>query len=503
MSFSSDRPVANVESGKIAGIYNQDHSVCIYKGIPYAGSTEGEWRWKAPRQASPWDHIRDCSEWGHCAMQGEPVPFMYWTEEFVIDRRCERSEDGLNLSVWAPNDDMEGKPVLVFIHGGGFSIGGSSCQVYDGERMAESGIVYVNIQYRLGTLGYLVHPALMKESVDGTAGNYGFLDQIAALKWIQRNITAFGGDPGNVTISGESAGAASVDVLIASPMARGLFQKAVSISMPSVVLDFPSLEEASKVGERVFAGMTIEEMRELPAEEFLQRRVQGMCIDGVIVRSSYDEAVRSGTTSKVPLMVGMTLGDGPLLYLMQGSCATSEEYRKFIRDQFGELADRCMELYPADPGNVKETMTKLQKEYLISIMDYLAKLREENGQGATWCFLYTHAMPGEKDYGAFHTSDIPYFFHVLSDVRKEYWKEEDFLLADMMSSYLANFVKTGDPNGEGLTEWKQNRDGCGTMELNSHCKMTELSPEKRALFRELIKQGKIKPEVNMNAADES
>ena len=196
---------------------------------------------------------------------------------------------------------------IVFIHGGGFTSGGCSCEIYNGESLAKKEIVFVSIQYRLGTLGYLVHPELRRENE--IYANYGLLDQIAALEWIKKNIESFGGDSGNITIAGESAGAASVDMLMASPLATGLFQRAVSISMPTIILALPDVEEAEIAGKNVFPDESADKMRQMSAEEVLKRRVPSMCIDKKSVPFSYQEAIRHRAVNRVPLMVGMVLGD--------------------------------------------------------------------------------------------------------------------------------------------------------------------------------------------------
>ncbi|RHP31482.1 carboxylesterase/lipase family protein [Lachnotalea sp. AF33-28] len=490
-------PMTEIESGTIRGCYNEDKSVSIFKGIPYATSPTGKLRFTAPQPAEHWDGILPCEKWGYSAVQNEQRPFFCWSEEFMIED-SERNEDCLNLNVWTGNDGGDNKKVLVYIHGGGFTSGGASCEVYDGEYLAQQGIVYVSLNYRLGALGFLAHPALSAEADSKTSGNYGILDQIAALKWVRRNIKQFGGDPECVTIMGQSAGAASVDALIGSPLAAGLFHRAVSLSLTSVIYAFPSGETAERIGIKEFGDRTAEQLREIPAEELIGRPVPNLTVDGYVIKDGYADAIRKKEANPVDLMVGLTLGDGALFNLMQMNARIGEEYEEFVRQTFGPLADECLALYP--PGESPNAAgMQLQKDFLMAVLNQVAVLRQNSGYGRTYTCLFTHSMPGKADYGAFHTADVPYFTHRLSARREGYWKEEDVRLADRMAGYLVNFVKTGDPNGSNLTEWKANRGDFEVMELEENGGMITVSREKQQLFREYLDTLQINPAVNLEA----
>ena len=219
--------ILKTDKGKIEGIYNDDKTIRIFKGIPYAAPPLGDLRWEAPQPANSWEGIKSCAEFSASPVQNKPEPFYCWTEEFIAQPEP-LSEDCLYLNVWTSAKSPEDKqPVYVWIYGGGLVSGSSNCAIYDGEEMAKQGVVFVSLNYRVGVLGFMAHPELSAASDHSASGNYGFLDQIAALKWVQNNISAFGGDPNNVTIAGQSAGAFSVNTLIASPLAKDLFHKAI------------------------------------------------------------------------------------------------------------------------------------------------------------------------------------------------------------------------------------------------------------------------------------
>ena len=218
-----------VDGGEIRGYFSSNEAVSVFKGIPYAAPPVGNLRWKAPAPVVPWDGVKECTKWSASAIQAEQKPFAVWTKEFII-ADTGYSEDCLYLNVWAPNDNKSKHPVIVYIHGGNYKSGGSSCEIYDGTHFAERGVVLVSMNFRVGTLGCLAMTALSQESEHGVSGNYMLLDQVAALKWVKDNISNFGGDPDNVTIMGQSTGAGSVNVLTVMPLAKGLFKRAISMS---------------------------------------------------------------------------------------------------------------------------------------------------------------------------------------------------------------------------------------------------------------------------------
>src|ERR1700761_368190 len=236
------------EAGLVSGVTNSTGDVTAYKGIPFAAPPVGDLRWKAPQPVKHWDGVRKCDAFGPSPMQPKPTPFMVYTSEFLIPE-SPISEDCLYLNVWTnAKSSSDKKAVFVWIYGGGFGSGGSACPIYDGEAMAKKGVIVVTINYRVGVFGFLAHPELTKESPDKASGNYGLLDQIAALKWVQKNIAAFGGDPDRVTIAGQSAGSMSVNCLMASPLAKGLFQKVIGESGAMVAGAGMSLLDAENAG---------------------------------------------------------------------------------------------------------------------------------------------------------------------------------------------------------------------------------------------------------------
>lgn len=224
--------------GIVSGVHNATGDVHIFKGVPFAAPPVGDLRWKEPQPALPWDGIRKCDTWPASPIQGKPVPFMMWTQEFITPAEP-LSEDCLYLNIWTPaKSDTEKLPVLVWIHGGGFTSGSGACDIYDGEALAHLGIIYVSINYRLGIFGFMAHPELTAESNHHASGNYGLMDQQAALSWIQKNIAAFGGDPSRVTIAGQSAGSMSVNAVVASPLSKGLLHGAIAQSGGMFQIDF-------------------------------------------------------------------------------------------------------------------------------------------------------------------------------------------------------------------------------------------------------------------------
>src|SRR6476620_2662270 len=281
---SYDLSVVKTDAGLVSGTLKQD--IHIFKGIPFAAPPVGDLRWKAPQPVHQWGGVKVCDKFSASPMQASPAPFSMWTEEFLIPKEP-ISEDCLYLNVWTgASSSKEKRPVLVWIYGGGFGSGGTAVPIYDGEAMAKKGIVFVSINYRVGIFGFFAHPELTAESKNHASGNYGLLDQIAALKWVKKNIAAFGGDPNNVTIAGQSAGSMSVNCLVASPLAKGLFNKAIAESGASFINSFgnTTLQQAEENGVKTAASLkvnSIEALRKLTAAELMKAQsMRGVIIDG-------------------------------------------------------------------------------------------------------------------------------------------------------------------------------------------------------------------------------
>ncbi len=486
-TYDYTEPVA-VTGGEIRGYKSADGSIDVYKGIPYAANAGGENRWKAPQPVAEWDGVRDCVTWGASAIQGVQAPFMMWTTEYIIEDTG-YSEDCLSLNVWTKGDETKDKPVIVYIHGGGLTSGGSSCEVYNGEYMASQDVVFVAINYRVGILGFMAHPELSAEQ-DGHSGNYGILDQIQALKWVQENIEKFGGDPKNVTIMGQSAGAMSVNSLVQSPLAAGLFTKAVAESGNTINMPHTPLATLEEKYAGLFEGKTLEELRAMPVEELLAVDNSGStCVDDYVLVGQYTDTLAEGKVNDVSMMSGMVEDDTMLFGLVTSwfGINDAETYEGLVREKFGDLADKALELYPADE-NFAANCKQLNVDYMIAYQQIFSTLRAEKGESDTYLYHMTFVQANHDGgaFGAFHTSDVPYFLNIFSNHRADVWTEGDYEMGANMSAYLINFAKTGDPNGEGLVEWTP-ADGEGSyLNLDVPCESRTLSADKLALFNDLF-----------------
>ena len=436
-------------------------SVAVFKGIPFAAPPIGDLRWRAPEPPKSWSGVLKCDSWPASAMQSKPGPFMMWTEEFIAPPEP-LSEDCLYLNLWttAPSAGKK-NPVLVWIHGGGFTGGAGSCAVYDGEEMAKKDIVFVTINYRLGLFGFLALPELTSESPEKVSGNYGLLDQIAALRWIQKNIAQFGGDPDNVTIAGQSAGSMSVNMLIASPMAKGLFHRAIAES-GGIFSNrmMKTLAEGEKSGlafqEKVKAA-NLAELRSMSAVD-VQKSSAGMGFggfsplqDGKVIPLKLEEYFKEGRQNDVPILTGWVLGDGSLFGPPNGNV---DSFLKQAKDRYGDRAAEFLELFPAE--NAEQCKASQAKLSLISFAVLSSHELARFSQHKSYLYQFTHVpadKPGFPNYGAFHTSEVPFALHTLHLWNRP-WTPADFELERIMSEYWANFARNGNPNGKGLPEWK-------------------------------------------------
>lgn len=436
-------PVLTVSGGQIEGYYSDDNTVRVYKGIPYA---EAE-RFKRPQETS-WEGVKDCFDWGPSCIQEKEIPKAAYTAEFMGSEET-YSEDCLHLNVWTANDNVQGKPVIVYFHGGGYTAGNASCKVYEGKGVAQKGAVYVSVNFRLGLFGFYANEELVAEDPEA-AGNYAVLDWIASLKWVQENIEIFGGDPNNITIMGQSAGAGAVNMLTISPLAKGLFQRVVSMSHNSLLNMFKIGTQAEKVTDfaeaiqqRELPELSLAEMRAMDDQEFYDTYEKiwfvdyspcEPCIDGVVIPDSYANVMASGKANDVDIMIGTTSHD------LGGSVSDGNGGKLSGDDQIDAwTGESALFAYAHELG------------------DY---------EGDTYTYIYTHTMPGKRTEGAFHTSDVPYFLNIFTKLREKYWKEEDYALGDTLSDYLVNFAKTGNPNGEGLVEWKPNASTYGNIDFS-------------------------------------
>ena len=451
-----DIQAVKTDAGLISGTVINDGLVRVFKGIPFAAPPVGDLRWRAPVPVVPWEGIRKCDIFSPSAMQNKPVPFMMWSKEFMAPEEP-LSEDCLYLNLWtAAKNAGEKRPVIVWIHGGAFTGGSGSVPLYDGEEMAKKGVVFITINYRLGIFGFLAHPELSKESPNHVSGNYGILDQIAALQWVKRNVAAFGGDPERVTIAGQSAGSFSVNALVISPLAKGLFQRAIAQSGAMFISDMlggSALADMEQAGVELLKKLNISginELRAKPAEELIKAGVRlGLTIDNhVLVPPA--AAYAEGKHNDVPLLTGWNAGDNL-------SFATPLQAADFIANaekEYGENAVEFLRLFPA--GTDEDAK---QSQELLGLLSFggtnytWAMVQCAYGKNPVYLYYFSHVPPGLPNYGAFHSAEFGYALKTL-----RYWDRPftsyDHQLSETMSSYWVNFAASGNPNAAGLPAWQ-------------------------------------------------
>ncbi len=494
------------ESGYVSGITTNDGAVSIFKGIPYAAPPEGRLRWKAPEKFPSWPGVRECTKFSPSAIQPPQVPFLMWTEEFIIDTSRGYSEDSLSLNIFCPSDvSVKDKPVIVYIHGGNFVSGGNSYDIYDGEQLARHGVIFVVANFRVGILGLLASSELSAENPAKISGNYQLLDQIAALRWVRDNIQAFGGDPENVTIMGQSSGAASVCTLSVSPMARNLFRHVFVMGHDTLNLPvayeqdssmrlipkalYKPLNECEREGDELLNGRSIDDMRSMTPDELLKLKMfHPYCIDGHVLTCTFNEGVRAGLTDDYDFLVTYTASDHMFsdytMFTILSDVTCEQDYEPAMRAFFGENADRAMKLYPFG-GDAQEFVFRISRQrYTASVM-MLAALRKNSN---TWLAEFRHMMPGPEPgkWGAFHTSDVPYWLDHFSETRKEFWRDDDYKLGGELVARLAAFAKTGRPEADNLPAWNPS-DGNSLCRVDAGI-MQEVQPleeEKYKLWRDV------------------
>jgi para-nitrobenzyl esterase len=462
-----------VDGGLIRGaVGERDPSIRVWRGIPFAAPPVGELRWKPPQPVVPWEGEREATADAPACFQPEMPPGIVYGPVWK-----DQSEDCLYLNVWSgAASAAERRPVMVWIHGGSLERG--TAAHYSGESLAMKGVVLVSIQYRLNAFGFLAHPELTAESEHGSSGNYGLLDQIAALEWVQRNISSFGGDPSNVTIFGESAGSWSVCFQMATPLSAGLFHRGIGQSgtaffpLKPLADDDPEAESAEEMGQRFAEALgctTLEEMRAVPAEAIiealydtdLERRRMNVtrfelrpALDGWAIREQVLTTFREGRQHPVPVILGYNRDEASITVRFFAP-KTVAEWEQGARRELGEFADPAMQIYPVERDE------DIRAAFLASGRDRAhtwpmktwARLMEQAGL-PVWMYHFTRVPPGPwaEELGAYHAAEIVYVFDGLGRSDRPY-TEVDQRVADAMSSYWVNFATTGDPNGEGLPPW--------------------------------------------------
>jgi para-nitrobenzyl esterase len=464
-----------IAPGVLEGSYDVQTGVQRYLGIPFAQPPVGELRWKAPQPVVPWSNVRNATHFGASPVQAVPFPD-------IVFRSSGMSEDCLYLNVWTPaGRDAQGLPVLLYFYGGGFVAGDGSEARYDGASTAAKGIVVVTTNYRLNVFGSLAHPTLSAEATYHASGNYGFLDQNAALRWVHDNIAAFGGDPKRITIAGESAGSLSVSAHMASPLSRDLIAGAIGQSgaMINSSLSALSLAAAEQQGTEFLqkaGNLSLTQLRAMSTREvfeiYQKSKLFGFpaVIDGHFLPRQVSEIYKAGEQARVPLLVGWNSAEIPGLAFMQAPTYSKEHYINRLKQTFPNDHEAALALYPAGTSEeLERSATDLASDRFLSYSTWkwFDLHRRHSGQ-PTFRYLYakippqvtptkqprgTLAMPAMKMIGAPHASEIPYSLGNLDLLAHIPWAEDDHIVSDVMHAAFANFIKTGNPNGKGVPDW--------------------------------------------------
>ena len=497
--------VVHVAQGDLTGVYNADHSVKVYAGIPYAKPPVGELRFKEPQAPEGWDSVRACDAFGPMAMQPrsdtlyDSLSHILGWHDYQVklgDEYIEpMSEDCLYLNVFAPEDmGDEPLPVIFYIHGGSLTTGQSSYTEYRGEDLAKRGVIFVNFAYRLGVFGYYTADDLKEESPNNTTGNYGLLDQIAALNWVKDNIAAFGGDPDRITIAGESAGSSSVNAICVSPLTEGLFNYAIAESSGILAYKpfhtFRDYSEAIEQGDMVreeFKAKSSMELRDIPAEELVKTasNQSAMTVDGYAIVEQPYLTYEKGENHEKALLNGFNAKEADAFNL--GIKATAENYEELLAEDLGDYASDMAKVVPPDSpqrdqhfivdamGDAKGALNQAYSAIWFSYSHYLWNNYMVKQGKPAYEYYFTKTNNSLSNY---HAGEIPYAYGNLWR-HPGLYNEDDYKLSDIMQQYFVNFAKTGDPNGEGLPKWEARTVGNNQLlQLDTEIKMTEDPNEK-------------------------
>lgn len=486
LSFSQNKlsPEVSTLSGKIVGV--DASGIYIFKGIPFAEPPVGNLRWKEPKPAPKWDGVKKAIDFGPNAMQ---LP-IFGDMNFETDQF---SEDCLYLNIWTPTRSFdENLPVLVYFHGGGLAAGSGSEPRYAGESMARNGIISITVNYRLGIFGFFSHPELTKESPFQSSGNYGLLDQVAALKWIKQNITAFGGDPNKITIAGESAGSFSVSALMCSPLSKDLFQQAIGSSGSLLGSHSPiELSVAEKQGIELAQKLdckSLKDLRQLSASELLTAKFEiGITtVDGHFLTEQPIKTYQQGEQANIPLLVGWNSSEVGVDFLLRGLEPTLNNLKSALLPEYGDNISKLLETYQiTTDAEVQQNGGNLASDLFIGYSTWKwFELHRQSSKRPVFRYLYMHPRPEmilsldgkvaglagglvdnkekqkskspNQSKGAVHSADIEYAMGTLPTNSIYNWQPEDYIVSTIFQHYYLNFVKYGNPNGLGLPFWHSN-----------------------------------------------
>jgi para-nitrobenzyl esterase len=445
--------IAKVTGGTIEGVVKE--GIASFKGIPFAAPPVGDLRWKAPQPVQPWEGVRKADDFAAAPMQDTTFGASPGGSQKI-------SEDCLYLNVWtAATNSGEKRPVMVWIYGGGFGIGMTSTPMYDGANLASKGVVLVSVAYRLGPFGFLAHPELSKESGTGS-GSYGIQDQIAGLKWVKENIAKFGGDPANVTIFGESAGAKSVGFLATAPMAKGLFHRAISESGGAAAPPVLSLKDAEAQGKAYLSKLGAEDIktaRTISAEK-IQSETKGMgsfkpVPDGEAVVADPYKSFETGKFNDTPILVGTNSDEGSLFLTQK---ITRENFEQYIRNKYKVGVEEILKAYPhATDAEAIQSAKDAIREFSFAWSTWnWARLQSKNGKNKAYVYYYDHRTPASPN-GSSHAAELPYVFGNLGRSGQPGGLDgsADKALSEMIMSYWINFARNGNPNSPGLPAWPE------------------------------------------------
>ena len=457
----SSAPV-RVEAGLVQGTSSGDSKVRTFKGVPFAAPPVGKLRWQPPQPGAAWQGVRNATDFQPRCMQARLFQDM-------VFRDSGPSEDCLYLNIWTPASSAEAHlPVMVWIFGGGFQAGAPSEPRQDGSNLAKKGVIVVTVNYRLGLFGFFSHPELTEESPNHASGNYGLMDQSAALQWVHKNIAAFGGDPENVTIFGESAGSISVSAQMASPLSKGLFKQAIGESGGLFMLNNPlpalaaTEQDGAKFGQSIGAA-TLADLRAKPASELLDAASKDRSVrfwpnvDGYFMPATPTEIYSTGRQAHVALLAGWNTDEQGYGGLLGAVKPSQTAYTEKVQSLYGENAPAILKAYAAEGDEqAKLAARDLASDRFIAFSTWKwLDWQLETGGSPVYRYHFEQAPPqpeGQPTHGAYHSADIEYVFQTL-DSKSLPWTAADRNLSNVISSYWTNFAKTGDPNGGDLPKW--------------------------------------------------